>query len=109
VASVRRDTAPLVPFVWHDLDALTGLLGPHGLTVEVHEHTLAFTAASPEGYAAEELANHPGWVEAREVLEPAGRWASVHVDLTALFAAANEDPAAFRVTSRYVVATAAKT
>ena len=63
-------------FAWHDPEVLSTLFAPHGFAVTVTEHALAFTAESPAAYAAEELANHPGWVEARELVEPAGRWAA---------------------------------
>lgn len=109
VAGVRGDETGQPTWVgWHDPETLTGLFGPHGFDVSVHEYSLAFTDASPEAYADAELADHPGWVEAREVLEPAGRWAGVRADLVRLFSAANTDPDAFRVTSRYVIATAAR-
>ena len=42
----------------------------------------------------------------RPVLEAAGRWDQLRADKVALFTAANEDPAAFRVTSDYVVVVA---
>jgi SAM-dependent methyltransferase len=92
-------------FGWHEQQALTGLLAPYGFGVATQDQSLAFTGASPQAYADAELADHPGWVHARELLEPAGRWDRVRADLTQLFADANEDPAAFRITSRYVIAT----
>jgi hypothetical protein len=94
------------PFAWHDPNALAQLLAPYGFTVATQEQALAFTGASPDAYADAELANHPGWVEAPELLEPVGRWEQVRGNLTKLFANANEDPAACRITSRYVVAAA---
>lgn len=93
-------------FPWHDVDALAGLLAPYGFTVSMQEEAVAFTAASPEAYADAELTNGPLWVQARDLLEPAGRWAPVRADLVRLFAAANEDPAGFRLTSHYLVASA---
>jgi len=106
IAGIRGESPGAGLFAWHDLGALTGLLAPHGFAVTMHDQALAFTGASPEAYADAELADHPGWVEARELLEPAARWENVRADLTRLFAAANEDPGAFRITSRYVIATA---
>jgi hypothetical protein len=58
--------------------------------------------------ALAELADHPGWAGAREQLEPAGQWEHARASLAQLFAGANEDPAAFRVASRYVVAVATR-
>jgi SAM-dependent methyltransferase len=106
VAGVRDESPGGGLFAWHDPEALAGLLAPHGFSVAMHDQALAFTGASPGAYADAELADHPGWVEARELLEPAGRWEPVRADLTRLFADANEDPGAFRITSRYVIATA---
>jgi SAM-dependent methyltransferase len=106
VAGVRDESPGSGLFAWHDPEALKGLLAPHGFCVAMHDQALAFTGASAEAYADAELADHPGWVEARELLEPAGRWEQVRADLTQLFADANEDLCAFRITSRYVIATA---
>lgn len=108
VAGLRDENPGRGLFAWHDPEALTGLLAPYGFSVVVHDQALAFTGASPEAYADAELADHPGWVEARELLESAGRWEHVRADLTQLFADANEDPRAFRFTSRYMIATATK-
>lgn len=41
------------PFAWHELDAVTRLLAPHGFRVAVSEHALAFTASSPRAYLEE--------------------------------------------------------
>jgi SAM-dependent methyltransferase len=92
-------------FAWHDPGALMELFAPHGLSVAVHDQALVFADASPEAYVDAELADHPGWVEARRLLEPLGRWENVRADFTQLFVDANEDPGAFRITSRYMVAT----
>ena len=92
------------PFPWHDRDALAATFGPHGFSVEVHEEVVAFTAASASEYAEGEWQNHPLWVQARTVLEPLGRWQAVCDDTLRLFTDANEEPGAFRVSSRYVVA-----
>jgi hypothetical protein len=51
-------------------------------------------------------ARHPLALAARDVLEPAGRAATVEAQMRALLGAANENPGAFRVTVPYVVATA---
>jgi SAM-dependent methyltransferase len=106
VAGVRDEVPSSVPFSWHDPEALRELLAPHGFSIATHHHALAFTSASPEEYADLQLAHHPAWVEARELLEQSGRWDSARSELIELFASANEDPSAFRMTSRYVVATA---
>ena len=43
-------------------------------------------------------------VAGRQVLEPRGESDALFERLLAIFEAANEDPGAFRVTSRYVIA-----
>ena len=50
------------PFPWHDAGAVTELLAPHGFEVALHRHDLAFTAASPEAYVADQMATHPMWL-----------------------------------------------
>ena len=97
------------PFAWHDEDAVTALLGPYGLMVEFESRSLAFTATSARDYAEEECRHHPLWVEARAVLEPLGGWRALCEDVRDIYTEANEDPSAFRVTSRYVVVTATRT
>jgi SAM-dependent methyltransferase len=94
------------PFAWHDRDALARLLGPHGFAVALTEERLAFTDRSAGDYADGEFARHPPWIAARAVLEARGEAQAVRDRAVAILDAANEDPGAFRVTSRYVVATA---
>ena len=94
------------PFPWHEPEALEGLLAPHGFAVELAEHAIAFTGDSVEAYVDAEFGSHPIWLDWRGVLEPRGELEAVRERMVALLDAANEDPAAFRVSSRYVVATA---
>lgn len=100
----RSDGSP--PFAWQDAEALAGLLGPYGFEVSTTEERLAFTAASPRAYLDGESADHPLWAAGRAVLEPRGELEGVRERALALLERGNEDPDAFRVTSRYVVATA---
>jgi SAM-dependent methyltransferase len=94
------------PFAWHDRDALAELFAPYGFTVAVEEHRIAFTAASPREYLDVEFANHPLAVGGRQILEPRGELEALHEQSLAILEAGNEDPDAFRATSRYVIATA---
>jgi SAM-dependent methyltransferase len=94
------------PFPWHDRRALNDLFGPHGLGVTTEEFSIAFTAGSPGEYLDGDFSNHPLAVAARAVLEPRGEAEALRDHLLAIYEAANEDPDAFRITSRYVVATA---
>jgi SAM-dependent methyltransferase len=96
------------PFAWHEAGALGGLFAPYGFDVTVDEHTLAFPGPSPEAFLDAELANHPLWLAGRSVLEPRGELEAVRGQALAVLRDANEDPAAFRVTSRYVVASGAR-
>ena len=107
--AVRRAFgAPALPprFTWHDRDALAGMFEPHGFTVTVDEHRISFAGASPRDYLDAEHANHPLSVAAKGALEARGELEPLRERLLAIFEAANEDPDAFRVTSRYAVATA---
>ena len=89
--------------VWGDPDALAGLFAPH--PVDLGEERLAFTAPSPRDWAQAQLDHHPMWLEARDALRERGGWDDLVARSLALLEAANEDPAAFRVTGRYLVAT----
>jgi SAM-dependent methyltransferase len=112
VMRVRRDATAAgmsggaTPFAWHDRAALTGAFAPHGFSIDLSEEQLAFTAASPREFVERELRVHPAWIAARAVLEPRGEMQAVRDRALEIFEAANEDSAGFRVTSRYVVATA---
>jgi SAM-dependent methyltransferase len=104
-AALGAPTGP-PPFAWHERDALAGLLEPHGFGVELEEHRLAFSGPSAAAYLEEEFSEHPLSIAGRAVLEPRGEAEALRGRMLAILTAANEDPAAFRVTSRYVVATA---
>ncbi len=93
------------PFPWHERTALVELFAPHGFEVTLDQERLAFTAPSPQAYV-DEQEHHPLAVAGQAVLGPRGESDAVRERMLAILAAANEDPNAFRVTSRYVVATA---
>jgi SAM-dependent methyltransferase len=94
------------PFAWHDRDALAGLLEPLGFEVELEEERIAFTADSPRAYLDAEVENHPLAVAGQAVLESRGEAEALRARTLQILEAENEDAGAFRVTSRYVVATA---
>lgn len=113
VMRVRRDATNVAgvsgsgpPFAWHDRAALTSAFAPYGFSIDLSEEQLAFTAASPQEFVETELRVHPAWIAARAVLEPRGEMQAVRDRALDIFETANEDPEGFRVTSRYVVATA---
>lgn len=97
---------PRPPFLWEDRDALTGLLGPYGFSVRLTEHSLAFTGESPEAFLDTQARNHPLAVAGAAILERTGQAAELRPRLLEILRAGNEDPEAFRATSRYVVAEA---
>jgi ubiquinone/menaquinone biosynthesis C-methylase UbiE len=94
------------PFAWHDPAALRDLLAPLGFAVTATEHPITFRAASPRAFLENEGDRHPMAVAARGLLEPRGEAEALFDRMLAIYDAENEDPDAFAVTSRYVVATA---
>lgn len=94
------------PYPWHDPTALSDLLSPHGFAVQTEEQRIAFTAPSAGALLQGEFENHPMMVSGLAILESRGGAQAVRDRALEIFEAANEDPAAFQVTSRYVVATA---
>lgn len=93
------------PFPWHERSALAELFAPRGLDVSVAEERIAFTASSPQAYV-DQQADHPLAVAAEAILGPRGESDPLRERMVAIYEAANEDPDAFRVTSRYIVASA---
>jgi SAM-dependent methyltransferase len=100
--------APAGPaqFAWHDREVLRDLFAPYGFDVTIEEQPLAFTASSPQDFVDTESANHPLAVAGRAILEPLGKAAALRERMLTIYEAANEDASGFRVTSRYIVATA---
>ena len=95
---------PTPPFSWHERGALEGLFGPRGFSVSVEGHDLPFTAPSPEEFVRTEEENHPLAVRARTAVVEAGLADQLREGMLRIYSDGNEDPGAFRVTSRYVVA-----
>jgi ubiquinone/menaquinone biosynthesis C-methylase UbiE len=94
------------PFAWHDQDALVSLLEPHGFSVEVIRHRLAWTAPSAREFLDQQTSNHPLAVASLKVLEQFGRADALRARLLAILEDGNEEPGKFRITSPYVIATA---
>ncbi len=91
---------------WGDPEWARELLTRHGAaTVDVVEHTLPSRAASPEAWFADQEVNHPVWRWVRRQMT-AERWVELRKESVAVLSEANEDPRAFRTTSRYLVMTA---
>jgi SAM-dependent methyltransferase len=109
VAAAVGTAAPTARFAWHDRDALDGLFGPFDFRVAIDHDALAFCASGPCVLAADEFDASPPWVAARAALEHAGTWPSVRNEVERILAGANEDADAFRLTSRYTVASLTRT
>jgi SAM-dependent methyltransferase len=92
------------PVNWGDPAAVRELFAGHPVSVETREATVPFVAASPEAWSQEQIEHHPLWISARESLGDDG-FAALNQELLRILHAANEDPAGFRVTSRYLVVT----
>ena len=95
--------APPSPPRWSDEEYVRRLFAPREASFATE--SVAFTAPSVEDYVAEFVAYHPVWLAVAPALEAKGRHGEVVERMTAIFADANEDPAAFRTTSRYRVVT----
>lgn len=91
---------------WGEDDWVRELLRRHGAgAVDVREEALPFAAASPEAWLAEQEEHHPVWRWGRRRLGEE-RWARLRDESLARLREGNEDPAAFRTTSRYLVVVA---
>lgn len=86
---------------WYDPESVRAAAARHGVTAAFHEGEIGFTAASPEDYLDSNQANHPMSLASRPLLEEAGTLDQVLAEALQILKAGNEDPAAFRVTSRY--------
>ena len=93
------------PFDWHDGTALSALFAPHGLRVELAAQSVVFTAPSVDDYLDEQVTTHPMAISAFAVLARHGRAEELRGRLREILDVANEDPAAFRLTCPYTVAT----
>ena len=103
VAEILGQPPAAPPFAWHELAAVAGLFEPHGFSASLGEHSLPFHAPSVEEFMRIEGENHPLAIEARPVLERTGRAEELRDGMRRIYEEANEDPDAFKLTSRYVV------
>ena len=104
-SSLSLPAAAAIPR-WGEPEWARELLTRQGAaSAEVREHELPFTAASPEAWLADHELHHPLWRWVRRQINEE-RWAQLREQSVALLAEANEDPRAFRTTSRYLVVTA---
>jgi ubiquinone/menaquinone biosynthesis C-methylase UbiE len=94
------------PFAWHDLESLSALFSPYGFRVALEEHRLTFTAPSAREFLEQETRDHPLTVSSLAKLEPTGQGAALRARMLEILQNGNENPDGFRVTRRYIVATA---
>ena len=88
---------------WTDLDWVAELLGDAGAReLDVRHAQLGFTAASPRAWLDEQEREHPVWRAVRRRLD-APAWSVLHERSLAVLEDGNEDPSAFRATSRYAL------
>jgi SAM-dependent methyltransferase len=90
-------------FPWHDEERVRTLATRHGAGVGFEDGEISFSASSLDAFI-DEGRDHPMNIAAREVLARAGTEDQVAADMRAAFAAGNEDPSGFRITSRYRLA-----
>jgi SAM-dependent methyltransferase len=112
MARFRNETqgTPLPPprFPWWDPDAVQPLFDAVGdRRLRVSEHEIAFTSGSPEEHYDEVFLTNPVNLAGVAAARAFGRYDVLRGRLIAVLNAANEDPTAFRATSRYVVVRAA--
>lgn len=81
------------------------LIGAGASEVSFTPGSVAFRAESAEAWLRDQEEHHPVWRAMRRAL-PAEDRDALHAASVAVLAAANEDPAAFRTTSRYLIAVA---
>ena len=91
-------------FAWHDPGTLSDLVASCGASVSFKDGAVAFTDSSPESYFGAVQVAHPLHVSTRPLLEQAGTYDDVRERMLAALRDGNEDPDAFRITSRYRVA-----
>ena len=101
--------APPAPpgFGWHDTSAVSELFARRGMSVSVAgQHELVFTSPSPSDYLDVEVDNHPLAVSGFQLLQQLGQAERAREDLLQVLTEHNEDAAAFRSTSKYLVVVA---
>ena len=101
-------SAPAPPaFPWGDPSAVREMFERLGARVEIEQATMPFVAASAAAWFEEQERHHPIWRGVREALNAfPGEWDRLRTRSIAYLEEGNEDAAALRVTSPYLVITA---
>lgn len=93
------------PRDWGEPATIRALFEPLGAKVAIREERLTFSARSSAAWFADQEQFHPAWRAVRLALEANPEaWSEVRRQSIAVLDEGNEDPSAFRVTSRYLVA-----
>lgn len=99
-AAPAGDAPP--PTNWTDPEVVTDLFAAYPVGLAATVHPLSFRAASPAAWIDTAELEHPAWRAARRILDD-DAWTALRAASIDEFEAANEDPAAFAVTSTYRV------
>lgn len=109
IGALGRGAAALSPqppparFGWGEEAVVRKLFESHGGLVQIAHGELAARAASPEEFVDRFLARHPMGIPWAEALRAGGTYESVRAEAIAALEKWNEDPAALRVTSGYLI------
>ena len=107
MADLAPQGPPGEPPPWGDASRVRALFESRGASVTTTTRSIAFEAASPEAWFAEQEANHPVWRSVRRSLaEHPARWDDLRARSVAALRAGNQAPGAFRGLSDYLVVSA---
>jgi len=95
---------PPYPYsAWHDPVAMKALFAPYGFNITIEEHSLRYTAPSPEAWIEGTAGAHPLTIVGDDILRKAGTYEQIKQRQLEIATQGNEDPAAFAVSPRYIV------
>jgi SAM-dependent methyltransferase len=89
-------------FPWHDQSAVAQLAAKFGASVGVNEGEIVFSRSSPEAYLHDQETHHPMTIAARGLLQHAGTYDDVRVQMLDALRRGSED-GTFNAASRYRV------
>jgi SAM-dependent methyltransferase len=91
-------------FDWGDEDNLKLLFANHGLSIQTETRQISFHADSPQQMSDEWADNHPVWLATKKAVGDE-RYDRLRGDILGTLEAGNEDSAAMKLTSDYLVVT----
>lgn len=104
VALAAPPTPGRPPVDWGDETAVRALFAPHPSPSPSRPRKCSSRRVRRRSFLREQADHHPLWLDTRTVIGEEAFAGLLQRHLTA-FRAANEDPAAFRITSRYLITT----